>query len=155
MHLRYLIYFVSVVWFLCEFHVQSLRCITGIISFTLGNDKTYNYYETQYLSLFRCGEMRLSARVLICRCPLAQTWLYLDKFLFSVHNSVSILQIHASYSYQSSASANHTKLLAKIASIVNVLKVTDCYTLYRAQWLRGRASDSRLREPGFESWLRC
>ena len=27
-------------------------------------------------------------------------------------------------------------------------------TLRRAQWLRGRASDSRLREPGFESWLR-
>ena len=25
----------------------------------------------------------------------------------------------------------------------------------RAQWLRGRASDSRLREPGFESWLWC
>ena len=25
----------------------------------------------------------------------------------------------------------------------------------RAQWLRGRALDSRLREPGFESWLRC
>ena len=24
----------------------------------------------------------------------------------------------------------------------------------RAQWFRGRASDSRLREPGFESWLR-
>ena len=28
-------------------------------------------------------------------------------------------------------------------------------TMRRAQWLRGRASDSRLREPGFESWLRC
>ena len=26
--------------------------------------------------------------------------------------------------------------------------------VYRAQWLRGRLSDSRLREPGFESWLR-
>ena len=25
-------------------------------------------------------------------------------------------------------------------------------SLYRVQWLRGRASDSRLREPGFESY---
>ena len=25
----------------------------------------------------------------------------------------------------------------------------------RVQWLRGRVSDSRLREPGFESWLWC
>jgi len=25
----------------------------------------------------------------------------------------------------------------------------------RAQCLKGRASDSRIREPGFESWLRC
>ena len=29
------------------------------------------------------------------------------------------------------------------------------HDLSRAQWLRGRASDSRLREPRFESWLRC
>ena len=97
----------AVVWFLCEFHVQSLRCITGIISLTLGNDKTYNCYETECLSLCLCGEVQLSA---ICRCPLAHTWLYLDKFLFSVHNSVGILQIHARYSDQSSANANHTKL---------------------------------------------
>ena len=31
----------------------------------------------------------------------------------------------------------------------------ECLDICRAQWLRGRASDSRLREPGFESWLRC
>ena len=28
-------------------------------------------------------------------------------------------------------------------------------SICRAQWLRGRTSDSQLREPGFESWLRC
>ena len=34
-------------------------------------------------------------------------------------------------------------------------KILVAVSQRRAQWLRGRASYSRLREPGFESWLRC
>ena len=41
-------------------------------------------------------------------------------------------------------------------SLIGCLLYKDTVNmLLRAQWLRGRASDSQLREPWFDSWLRC
>ena len=48
---------------------------------------------------------------------------------------------------------NSVCIYSVIMLIVNDISV-DIWLTIRAQWLRGRASDSRLREPGFESWLR-
>ena len=31
----------------------------------------------------------------------------------------------------------------------------NTYIHTHTKWLRGRASDTSIREPGFESWLRC